>query len=214
MEINVPTDFEDRPLLEEILTERRKRRVKILDPKRGQKKHLITLVETNAKLAFERRFRVLKPDSQRLLEELQEILELSYFPERIESFDISNISGSENVAGIAVFENAKPAKHLYRRFIIKGVDGANDLASMREAVFRRYRRMMDEGGRLPELVFIDGGKGQVAAAADAMRELDLEQIMLVGLVKPPKRHNEISHLIIHGRETGPLNLTEIRLPFG
>lgn len=213
LEINVPTDFEDRPLLEEILTERRKRRVKILDPKRGQKKHLITLVETNAKLAFERRFRVLKPDSQRLLEELQEILELSYFPERIESFDISNISGAENVAGIAVFENAKPAKHLYRRFIIKGVDGANDLASMREAVFRRYRRMMDEGGRLPELVFIDGGKGQVAAAADAMRELDLEQIMLVGLVKPPKRHNEISHLIIHGREDRPIKFDRNSLAF-
>ena len=158
LEINVPADFEDRPLLEKLLTERRGRKVKILDPKRGQKKELVTLVETNAKLAFERRFRILKPDSERLLEELQEILELSYFPERIESFDISNISGSENVAGIVVFENAKPAKHLYRRFIIKGVDGANDFASMREAVFRRYRRMMEEGGRLPELIFIDGGK--------------------------------------------------------
>ncbi|MBX3243811.1 MAG: excinuclease ABC subunit UvrC, partial [Acidobacteria bacterium] len=213
LEINVPADFEDRPLLEKLLTERRGRKVKILDPKRGQKKHLVTLVETNAKLAFERRFRVLKPDSERLLEELQEILELSYFPEKIESFDISNISGSENVAGIVVFENAKPAKHLYRRFIIKGVDGANDFASMREAVFRRYRRMMEEGGRLPELIFIDGGKGQVAAAADAMRELDLEQIMLVGLVKPPRRHNEISHLIVHGREDRPIKFDRNSLAF-
>ncbi len=213
LEINVPVDFEDRPLLEKLLTERRGRKVRILDPKRGQKKDLITLVETNAKLAFERRFRVLKPDSERLLEELQEILELSYFPERIESFDISNISGSENVAGIVVFENAKPARHLYRRFIIKGVEGANDFASMREAVFRRYRRMMEEGGRLPELIFIDGGKGQVAAAADAMRELDLEQIMLVGLVKPPRRHNEISHLIVHGREDRPIKFDRNSLAF-
>ena len=213
IEIHVPQDFEDRQPLEQLLTERRGRRVKILDPKRGRKKELITLVEKNAKIAFEQRFRVLKPDSEKVLGELQEVLELSYFPERIESFDISNISGAENVAGIVVFENAKPARSLYRRFIIKTVDGSNDVASMHEAVLRRYRRMMEEGGRLPELVFIDGGKGQLAAAAAAMRELDLEQIMLVGLVKPPKRHNEISHLLVHGREDRPIPFDRNSLAF-
>ncbi|HCA59112.1 MAG TPA: excinuclease ABC subunit C [Blastocatellia bacterium] len=213
LEIHVPQDFEDRGPLEQLLTERRGRRVKILDPKRGRKKELITLVEKNAKIAFEQRFRVLKPDSEKVLGELQEVLELSYFPERIESFDISNISGAENVAGIVVFENAKPARSLYRRFIIKTVDGSNDVASMHEAVLRRYRRMIEEGGRLPELVFIDGGKGQLAAAAAAMRELDLEQIMLVGLVKPPKRHNEISHLLVHGREDRPIPFDRNSLAF-
>lgn len=213
LEIHVPQDFEDRGPLEQLLTERRGRRVKILDPKRGRKKELITLVEKNAKIAFEQRFRVLKPDSEKVLGELQEVLELSYFPERIESFDISNISGAENVAGIVVFENAKPARSLYRRFIIKTVDGSNDVASMHEAVLRRYRRMMEEGGRLPELVFIDGGKGQLAAAAAAMRELDLEQIMLVGLVKPPKRHNEISHLLVYGREDRPIPFDRNSLAF-
>ena len=213
IEIHVPQDFEDRQPLEQLLTERRGRRVKILDPKRGRKKELITLVEKNAKIAFEQRFRVLKPDSEKVLGELQEVLELSYFPERIESFDISNISGAENVAGIVVFENAKPARSLYRRFIIKTVDGSNDVASMHEAVLRRYRRMMEEGGRLPELVFIDGGKGQLAAAAAAMHELDLEQIMLVGLVKPPKRHNEISHLLVHGREDRPIPFDRNSLAF-
>ncbi|MBX3296406.1 MAG: excinuclease ABC subunit UvrC [Acidobacteria bacterium] len=213
LEIHVPQDFEDRQPLEQLLTERRGRRVKILDPKRGRKKELITLVEKNAKIAFEQRFRVLKPDSEKVLGELQEVLELSYFPERIESFDISNISGAENVAGIVVFENARPARSLYRRFIIKTVDGSNDVASMQEAVLRRYRRMMEEGGRLPELVFIDGGKGQLAAAAAAMRELDLEQIMLVGLVKPPKRHNEISHLLVHGREDRPIPFDRNSLAF-
>jgi len=212
-EIHVPQDFEDRDLLERALTERRGRRVKIIDPKRGRNRHLVELVETNAKIAFEQRFRVLKPDSQKVLEELQELLEVSYFPERIESFDISNISGSENVAGIVVFENGKPARSQYRRFIIRSVEGSNDFASMHEAVFRRYRRQQEEQKPLPQVVFIDGGKGQLSAAAAAMRSLDLEQIMLVGLVKPPKRHNQISHLLIYGREDRPIPFDRNSLAF-
>ena len=213
LEIHVQQDFADRAVLEKVLTERRGRRVKILDPKRGKNKHLVKLVETNAKIAFEQRFRVLKPDSAKVLEELQELLELSYFPERIESFDISNISGSENVAGIVVFENGKPARYAYRRFIIKSVEGANDFASMHEAVFRRYKRLLDEQKPLPVLVFIDGGKGQLSAASAAMQALDLEQIMLVGLVKPPKKHNEISYLLIHGREDRPIPFDRNSLAF-
>lgn len=213
LEIHVPCDFDDREILEKLLTERRGRRVRILDPKRGQKRELVSLVETNAKIAFEQRFRVLKPDSEKLLGELQEILELPYFPERIESFDISNISGSENVAGIAVYENGKPTRANYRRFIIKTVEGANDFASMREAVLRRYRRLIDENKPLPQLIFIDGGKGQISAAASAMREIDLEQIMLVGLVKPPRRHSEISHLLVHGREDRPIPFDRNSLAF-
>jgi excinuclease ABC subunit C len=204
LEIHVSQDFEDRPLLEKALTERRGRRVRIYDPKRGKNRHLVQLVETNAKIAFEQRFRVLKPDTQRVLEEMQEMLELSEFPERIESFDISNISGSENVAGIVVFENGKPARAAYRRFIIRTVEGSNDFASMHEAVLRRYKRSLAEQIPLPQLIFIDGGKGQLSAAAAAMQALDLEAITLVGLVKPPKRHNEISHLLIHGRENDPI----------
>ncbi len=213
LEIHVPRDFDDRAILEQLLTERRGRKVRILDPKRGKNRHLVTLVETNAKIAFEQRFRVLKADSAKVLEELQELLELAYFPERIESFDISNISGAENVAGIVVFENGKPARANYRRFIIKTVEGANDFASMHEAVFRRYRRMLDEQKPLPQLIFIDGGKGQLSAAAAAMQALDLEQIMLVGLVKPPKQHNQISHLLIHGREDQPIPFDRNSLAF-
>lgn len=204
LEIHVPADFADRDVLEKALTERRGRRVRIFDPKRGQKAEMITLVENNAKIAFEQRFRVLKPDSQKLLEELQEILELPHFPERIESFDISNIQGSENVAGIVVFENGKPARAEYRRLIIKTVEGANDFASMNEAVFRRYKRLLNEEKPLPQLIFIDGGKGQISAAAAAMQSLDLEMIPIVGLVKPPKAHNQISHLLRFGYEDNPL----------
>ncbi len=204
LEIHVPQDFDDRELLEKALTERRGRRVKILDPKRGMKAEMITLVENNARIAFEQRFRVLKPDTQKLLEELQEILELPHLPERIESFDISNIQGSENVAGIVVFENGKPARAEYRRLIIKTVEGANDFASMNEAVFRRYKRLVMEEKPLPQLIFIDGGKGQISAAAAAMQSLDLEMIPIVGLVKPPKHHNKISHLLRFGNEENPV----------
>ncbi len=213
LEIHVPNDFEDRPILEKVLTERRGRRVKICDPRRGQKKDLVHLVETNAKIAFEQRFRVLKPDSEKVLAELQELLELSYFPERIESFDISNISGAENVAGIVVFENGKPARSEYRKFIIKSVEGSNDFASMNEAVFRRYKRLLAEEKPLPQIVFIDGGKGQLSAAAAAMQSLDLEAIMLVGLVKPPKKHTEISHLLINGRGDEPIPFDRNSLAF-
>ncbi|MGH9900442.1 MAG: excinuclease ABC subunit UvrC [Pyrinomonadaceae bacterium] len=205
-EVHVPTDFEDRELLEKALGERRGRRVRILDPQRGEKRDMIELVERNAQIAFEQRFRVLKPDMERVLEELQEVLELPRFPARIESFDVSNISGAENVAGMVVCENGKMNRAEYRKFRIRSVEGSNDVASMHEAVLRRYRRQLDEGKPLPDLVMIDGGKGQLGAAAAAMRELDLEAIPMIGVVKPPRRHNEISHLLIKGREHDPVYL--------
>jgi excinuclease ABC subunit C len=205
LEIHVPADFADRETLEKVLTERRGRRVRILDPKRGKKAEMIALVETNAKIAFEQRFRVLKPDTERVLEELQEILELPRFPEKIESFDISNISGAENVAGMVVFDNGKPNRAEYRRLKIKSVEGQNDFASMNEAVFRTYRRRLEEQRRLPDLIFIDGGKGQMSTAVAALVELDLEGLIsVVGLVKPPKRHNAISHLLRYGNEENPV----------
>jgi len=205
-EIHVPVDFEDRELLEKALTERKGRRVRILDPQRGEKRDLIDLGEKNAKLAFEQRFRVLKPDMKLVLEELQETLELPRFPARIESFDISHIQGAENVAGMVVSENGKMNRSEYRKFRIRSVEGANDVASMREAVFRRYRRILDEGKPLPDLIMIDGGKSQLNAAADAMRELDLEAVPMVGVVKPPLRHNDVSHLLVKGREDEPVYL--------
>ncbi len=205
-EIHVPVDFEDRELLEKALKERKGRRVRILDPQRGQKREMIELVEKNAQIAFEQRFRVLKPDMERVLEELQEVLELPRFPARIESFDVSNISGAENVAAMVVCENGKMNRAEYRKFRIKTVEGSNDPASMREAVFRRYRRQLDEGNPLPDLVMIDGGKGQLSAAASAMRELDLEAIPMIGVVKPPRRHNEVSHLLRKGSEDSPIYL--------
>ena len=205
-EIHVAIEFDDRELLEKALTERRGRRVHILAPQRGEKRDMIDLVEKNAKLAFEQRFRVLKPDMKRVLEEMQETLELPRFPARIESFDVSHIQGAENVAGMVVCENGKMNRNEYRKFKIRNVEGANDFASMNETVLRRYRRVRDEEKALPDLIMIDGGKPQLSAAAEAMRELDLEAIPMIGVVKPPLRHNEVAYLLVKGREDEPIYL--------
>ncbi len=205
-EIHVPIEFNDRELLEKALSERKGRRVHISAPQRGEKRDMIDLVEKNAKLAFEQRFRVLKPDMKRVLEEMQETLELPRFPARIESFDISHIQGAENVAGMVVCENGKMNRNEYRKFKIRSVEGANDFASMHEAVLRRYRRVRDEARALPDLIMIDGGKGQLSAAAEAMRELDLEAVPMMGVVKPPLRHNDVAYVLVKGREEEPLYL--------
>jgi excinuclease ABC subunit C len=205
-EILVPVDFNDRVLLEKALTKRKGRRVKIYIPQRGEKRDMIDLVDKNAKLAFETRFRILKPDMKQVLEELQETLELPRFPARIESFDISHIQGAENVAGMVVCENGKMNRSDYRKFRIRSVEGANDVASMKEVVTRRYRRLLEEGKPLPDLIMIDGGKAQLHAAGEAMSELDLEAIPMVGIVKPPQRHNDVAYLLLKGREDEPIYL--------
>src|SRR5204863_2464068 len=163
-EIYVPVNFDDRELLEKALSSRKGRRVRILDPQRGENRDMIDLVDENAKLAFEQRCRVLKPDMKLVLEELQETLELPHFPARIESFDISHIQGAENVAGMVVCDNGKMNRSEYRKFRIRGVEGANDIASKREVVTRRYRRLLEEGKPLQDLIMIDGGKAQLSAA--------------------------------------------------
>jgi excinuclease ABC subunit C len=188
------------------LTERRGRRVYILDPQRGRKRELIDLVEKNAKLGFDQRFRVIKPDLTRVLAELQETLALPSAPRRIESFDISHIQGSENVAAMVACEDGVMKKSDYRKFIIRTVEGADDFASMNEAVGRRYTRLLKEEKPLPDLIFIDGGKGQLSAAAAALHALGLGTLPLVGIVKPRGRHEEISHLLVKGREDEPIFL--------
>ena len=205
-EIHVPIEFDDRELLEKALTERKGRRVHILAPQRGEKRDMIDLVEKNAKLAFEQRFRVLKPDMKRVLEEMQETLELPRFPARIESFDVSHIQGADNVAGMVVCENGKMNRAEYRKFKIRTVEGADDYASMNEAVLRRYRRVRDEEKSLPDLIMIDGGKGQLSAAAEAMSALDLEAVPMIGVVKPPLHHNQVAYLLVKGREDEPIYL--------
>lgn len=194
-EIYVPVDFEDHELLEQYLTNQRGRRVRIMTPQRGVKRDLIDLVEKNARLNFDQRFRMQRPDMQKVLDDLRETLELPALPDRIESFDISNIQGAENVASMVVCEHGAMKKSDYRKFKVRSVEGrADDFQSMYEVVGRRYSRLLRENKPLPDLVLIDGGKGQLAAAARALHELGLEALPTASIAK----REEL--LFIKGRE--------------
>jgi excinuclease ABC subunit C len=199
-EIHVPVDFEDREALEELLSEKRNRRVEIRTPQRGQKKHLLDLVETNAKHSFDGRFRVLKPSSKAIQEALQDALNLPDAPARIECFDISHIQGTDKVASMVVWEDGKMKKSDYRKFIIKTVVGNDDFASMREVVTRRYSRLQEEGIPMPGLVLIDGGIGQLHAAADALEAIGISDQPLASIAK----REEI--IYVYGQEDEPVVL--------
>jgi excinuclease ABC subunit C len=198
--IYVPVDFEDRATLEEILSEGQKRHVQIHVPQRGEKRSLVDLVGQNAKQAFDQRFRVMKPAAKVIQEALQDALMLPESPKRIECFDISHIQGAETVASMVVWEDGKVKKSDYRKFIIKGVEGVDDFASMREVVTRRYKRVQEEKQKMPSLVLIDGGIGQLHAAAQALEELGIVNQPLASIAK----REEI--IYIQGQEDEPVVL--------
>jgi excinuclease ABC subunit C len=216
--IHVPIDFEDRELLQETLSDRAKHTVEIFTPQRGSKAAILDLVENNAKHSFEQRFRVMKPASKAIGEALQNALGLAEEPKRIESFDISHLQGTDTVASMVVWEGRRMKKSDYRKFIIRGdvVPGGrlrnenDDFASMYEAVTRRYRRLQEEKKPMPSLILIDGGLGQLHAAAQALDQLQIinqpmasiakkEEILYVlGQEKEPyvlERHSPVLHLI-------------------
>jgi excinuclease ABC subunit C len=221
--IHVPIDFEDRALLEETLAERAGHKVEIFTPQRGNKRSFLDLVESNAKHSFEQRFRVLKPSSKAIGEALQNALNLPEEPHRIESFDISHIQGTDTVASMVVWENGRMKKSDYRKFIIRGDEGRgddsnnplpivsspiaslgisknDDFASMREAVTRRYRRLLEEKKPLPSLILIDGGIGQLHVAAQALDSLQIINQPIASIAKK----EEI--LYVFGQEDEPIVL--------
>jgi excinuclease ABC subunit C len=202
----VPVDFEDRATLEDLLSEQvtgsdpRAARVHILVPQRGDKRALIDLAGTNAKQSYDQRFRVLKPNAKAIQEELQEVLSLPELPKRIECFDISHIQGAETVASMVVWEDGRMKKSDYRKFIIRTVEGVDDFASMREVVTRRYKRLQQEEKPMPSLVLIDGGLGQLHAAAEALEALEIINQPLAAIAK----REEI--LYVYGQEKDPVVL--------
>jgi excinuclease ABC subunit C len=198
--IYVPVDFEDRSTLEEVLSEGQKRRVQIHVPQRGEKRSLVDLVGQNAKQAFDQRFRVLKPATKVIQEAVQDALMLPELPKRIECFDISHIQGAETVASMVVWEDGKMKKSDYRKFIIKTVTGVDDFASMREVVTRRYGRVQKEEQKMPSVVLIDGGIGQLHAAAEALEALGIVNQPLASIAK----REEI--IYIQGQEDEPVIL--------
>jgi excinuclease ABC subunit C len=183
-EVLVQEELPDRELLQSWLSSRRGSTVRIRVPQRGEKVRLLELVARNARLAFDLEWKQPRKQSQELLRALRDLLGLEVEPHRIECFDISNIQGSDIVASMVCFEDGLPKKSEYRKFRVKSVSGApDDFASMREVVGRRYRRLLEEGKELPDLVLIDGGKGQLGAAAAALDELGLGEQPVASLAK-------------------------------
>jgi excinuclease ABC subunit C len=204
--IYVPIDFEDREELEDVLSDQlasgggRATRVHITVPQRGDKRELIDLSGNNAKQSYDQRFRVLKPNARAIAEALQDALALPELPKRIECFDISHIQGAETVASMVVWEEGKMKKSDYRKFIIRTVEGVDDFASMREVVTRRYKRLCEEKKALPSLILIDGGLGQLHAAAEALESLEIINQPLAAIAK----REEI--IYVYGQEDDPIVL--------
>jgi excinuclease ABC subunit C len=204
--VYVPVDFEDREMLEELLSEQlageggRATRVHIVVPVRGDRRSLIDLAASNAKQLYDQRFRVMKPNARAIQEALQDAIGVPELPRRIECFDISHIQGAETVASMVVWEDGKMKKCDYRKFIIRTVDGVDDFASMREVVTRRYKRLQDEKKEMPSLILIDGGLGQLHAAADALASLQIINQPLASIAK----REEI--IYVFGQENEPVIL--------
>jgi excinuclease ABC subunit C len=207
--IHVPMSFEDCGILAEVLSEQAGRKVEIFTPQRGQKHAFLEMVEKNAQHSFTQRFRVLRPTSEAMGEALQNALGLPEIPRRIESFDISHIQGSDTVASMVVWEDGKMKKSGYRKFIIRGdaasgTDAAgllrDDFASMREAVERRYRRLQADNIPMPSMILIDGGLGQLHAAAAALEKLEIINQPMASIAKK----EEILYVL--GREHQPVVL--------
>ncbi|HUS19241.1 MAG TPA: excinuclease ABC subunit UvrC [Terriglobales bacterium] len=206
--IFIPVEFEDRVELEDLLSEKRRAltenpraaRVDIALPQRGEKRSLIDLASQNAKQSYDQRFRVMKPAARAIQEAVQDALTLPELPQRIECFDISHIQGSETVASMVVWENGAMKKSDYRKFIIRSVKGVDDFASMREVITRRYQRLLDSDAAMPSLVLIDGGIGQLHAAAQALEALAIPNQPLASIAKK----EEI--IYVHGQEDEPVVL--------
>jgi excinuclease ABC subunit C len=203
--ILVPADFDDREALAALLTERTGHRIEIAVPQRGEKRSLVDLAGQNAKQSYIQRFRVLEPSRKAIQEALADVLLLPELPRRIECFDISHIQGAETVASLVVWEEGKMNKQAYRKFKVMTVLGVDDFASMREVVTRRYRRLLEEKKPMPSLVLVDGGLGQLHAAAEALESLDFAA---AGLTPPPlasiAKREEIIYL--YGNEEEPVVL--------
>ncbi len=198
--IHVAVELDDAEPLEELLTEKRGRKVEIHTPQRGTKRSLLELVETNAQQSFEQRFRVRKPDAASIVTDLQKALDLPEAPRRIECFDISHIQGTDKVASMVVCVDGRMKRSDYRKFIIRTVEGNDDFASMAEVITRRYGRLKNEGKPRPEVVLVDGGLGQLHAAAEVLHGLGITDQTLVALAKREEM------LYVYGREDEPVVL--------
>ena len=180
-EILLPLEVQDREVFEAWLTEKRSAKAEMFVPQRGRKRELVQMASDNAAQSL-REHLLSRRSKERILLRLQEELGLKNLPRRIEAFDISTIQGTESVASMVSFEDNLPDKRNYKKFKIKTVSGQDDFASMAEVIRRRYRSAKEEG-TLPDLILIDGGKGQLNATLDVLKELGVEEPDVIGLAK-------------------------------
>jgi excinuclease ABC subunit C len=187
-EILVPIPLKDREVLEEILQEHHAKKIALLTPHRGDKKKLIALAEKNAAATFQ-----MEKDAQeireRMLLDLSETLKLTRYPRRIECFDTSNISGSDLVASMVVFTDGEKDKKRTRHYTIKGIHKGDDYAALHQVLSRRLIRAKEEDD-LPDLIIVDGGKGQFQIAKEVFKELDIANVDLIALTKEEGRHDK------------------------
>lgn len=186
-EVLLQHELEDSNALLEFFNSKASYTVRMNIPRRGGKFNLIEMAQKNARLALEQELTVERESdskADRIMSTLKNELGMAQVPSRIECFDVSNIQGTDNVASLVVFENARPKKSDYRHFKVRAVEGApNDFASMKEVVHRRYKKLQQDGKPLPDLIIVDGGKGQLSAAMEALAELKLNDIDIIGLAK-------------------------------
>ena len=180
--IITPFDFDGKDLIEEWLSERKNKKVMIAVPKRGEKLKLLEMSARNAKEAY-LQDSATKEESKKKLECLKEELSLNKAPEVIEAFDISTIAGSHSVGSMVQFRNGRPDKSNYRKFRIKTVQGIDDFAMMHEVITRRYSRIKKENKEMPDLILVDGGKGQLSIALDVFKELNIRNQPIISLAK-------------------------------
>lgn len=180
-ELILPSLIDEEELIKKWLEEKRGSGIKIYVPKRGEKKHLIDLATKNATLTL---LTQKEEDSVQILTSMQDYLNISKVPLRIEAFDISCLSGKNAVGSLVVFESAKPKKSDYRRFKIKCTALTDDVGMLKEVVNRRYTRLLNEKKQLPDLILVDGGKQQLNATANVLLSLDLSNIPLISIAKP------------------------------
>ncbi len=185
-EIVIETEPSDAETLSGWLSQRAGRKVKLLAPKRGSLSSLVKMCKENAYLQLkEIQLQKMKKEGQvpYALSALQRDLRLNALPRKIECFDISNLQGTDTVASMVVFVEGKPKKSLYRKFIIKSVEGPDDFSSMREVIGRRYSKLKEENTPLPELIMVDGGKGQLSSAVEILDDLGFTKYNIIGLAK-------------------------------
>ena len=182
-EILLPFEYSDRKMLEDALNKKSRHRVHVGCPRKGRKKELVSMAYSNAKVNLsEKRIRYVK--NKDILKHVKYEIKLDRLPEVVEAFDISHLSGTMTVASMVCWKNNSPSNQDYRKFKIRGISGPDDFAGMKEVLTRRYSRTLSEGGALPDMILIDGGKGQINIAAKVLEELGiLNKVDLIGLAK-------------------------------